>query len=116
MKVKSLVLIMGVIIAIVLIAATWRITPLTSAVYRGTALTTEQTTITLPGSKNAVETIISNDGTGTLYIKFSAGTINTQTDFYLAAGESIQNINIPWRTLELKAASSSAAYRILVSY
>lgn len=116
MKKVSIVLSILVIVVMLTIAATWRTTPLTSACYRGTASTSEQTTITLPGSKNAVQTIISNDGTGTLYIKFTSVTINTNADFYLASGESIQNINIPWRTMELKAASATAAYRILVSY
>ncbi len=114
-KIVIMLVIVGIILLLT-IAATWRYTPLTSVCYRGTASTSAQTTITLPNNRNAVDTIISNDGTGILYIKFSAGTIDTGADFYLASGESLQNINIPWRAMELKAGSSTAAYRILVSY
>lgn len=85
-------------------------------VQRPTVLTTEQTTIELPGKLVAIHTTIVNRGGGTLYIKFSEGQINTQTDFYLLSGESLQNIDVPWHTLELLAATQSAEVELLVTY
>jgi hypothetical protein len=93
-----------VTIGIVLIAAGWRYQPLTSETYRETVLTSADTEVVCPGNHNAVQTCISNDGTGRLYINWKGASVNTSTDFFLEAGESLQNINIPWRKLHLKAA------------
>lgn len=113
----AVILILGIVLAIVAIAAARRRDyPVYAGPYRGTALTTSQTEITLPNDHFAQETIIINRGTGKLYFKFGAGTISTSTDLYVKSGEAWPVTKAPWTTLELLAADSSAEYEISVLY
>jgi len=104
------------LVALQAVAVTPRTQPLSWLVERPTVLTTEQTTYTIPGGHIAQHTWIVNRGTGTLYIKFEDGTINTSNDFYLSSGESLQNVDVPWKTIELLATGASASVELLVTY
>lgn len=110
------ILLLILLVALPAVAVTPRTQPVSHLVYRPTVLTTEQTSYTIPGGHIAQHTTITNDGTGTLYIKFADGTINTSNDFYLLPSESLQGIDVPWKTIELLATGSSVNSRILVSY
>lgn len=105
-----------IISAVASFASAPRPYPYQYLVSRPTVLTTEQTEIKLPSKVVAIHTTIVNRGAGTLYIKFADGEINTQSDFYLLSGESLQNIDVPWNTLELLAVTQSAEVEILVTY
>lgn len=110
------VIILIIITVLPVVAITPRSQPVSWLVYRPTVLTTEQTSYTIPGGHIAQHTWIVNRGTGTLYIKFEDGTINTSNDFYLSSGESLQNVDVPWKTIELLATGASASVELLVTY
>lgn len=105
-----------IVITLVSTAATPRPSPYEHKVLRPTVLTTEQTEIELPSTRVAIHTTIVNRGAGTLYIKFDDGTINTSSDVYLQSGESLQNLDVPWHTLELLAVTQSAEVMIIVTF
>ncbi len=105
------------IIAIVSVAAKWRTAPLsgyTPTPY--TVLTSADTTVTVPGSYNAVQWVISNDGTGQLYLSFDGTAVDTATDTYIKSGECLANVNIPFRTLKMKTTGASSTVRVWISY
>jgi hypothetical protein len=117
MKMKKIIA--GIIILSILIpvvAAAPRTQPVSSKVFRETVLTTAQTELVIPNQHYAQHTWIVNRGAGTIYLKFEAGTIDTATDFYVLSGESLQNIDVPWRPMELLAVTQSADVEILVTY
>lgn len=116
MKRRLNVLLLILLIALPAVAVTPRTQPLSWLVERPTVLTTEQTSYTIPGGHIAQHTWIVNRGTGTLYIKFEDGTINTSTDLYLSSGESFQHLDVPWKTIELLATGASASVELLVTY
>ncbi len=113
---KYLIALALIIVTLFNIAATPRQTPYEHRVYRPTVLTSEQTEIELPSTRIAIHTTIVNRGSGTLYIKFEDGTINTSTDVYLLEGESLQNIDVPWHKLEMLAVTQSAEVMIIVTF
>ena len=113
-KIFAIVIVISILIPVV--AAAPRTQPVSAKVFRETVLTTAQTELTVPNQHYAQHTWIVNRGAGTLYVKFESGTIDTAADFYLLTGESLQNIDVPWRTMELLAVTQSCDVEILVTY
>jgi hypothetical protein len=117
MKWKPVLIVAVIIIALASIAATWRTDPLTGYTPGAyTVATSADTTVTVPGSHNAVQWVISNDGTGQLYLSFDGDAVNTSTDNYIKSGECLSGVNIPFRTLKMKTTGASSTVRVFISY
>lgn len=104
-----------VILLLVMVAATYRTSPLSGTAFRPTVLTSADTTLTIPEGYKANQTLLVNDGTGRCYVNFSDTAINTATDFFVEPNESVP-LNVPWSKMHLKATTASAEMRIVASY
>jgi hypothetical protein len=114
---QLLIIVALVVILLSSVAAVWRTAPLsgyTPAAY--TVATSADTTVTVPASHNAVQWVISNDGTGQLYLSFDGTAVDTATDTYVKSGECLSNVNIPFRTLKMKTTGASSTVRVFISY
>lgn len=117
MKLKLLLVIALAIMAILSIAAVWRTSPLTGYTPTPYTVTTAaDTTVTVPGSHNAVQWVISNDGTGQLYLSFDGTAVDTASDTYIKSGECLSGVNIPFRSLKMKTTGASSTVRVFISY